>query len=168
MPDEQEPQAVVSTAAGAVLHPAALTEREREAQTPERILVVPMLTTEDGPRFVLVRWPDWPHPALLSLAPPTGEDTLEAAAADLVRARLHLDASGTPRLSAQRIPVRMGSPRLGLETTGHLRAMLQPVTGDPEPDALLEGYEVLSLDEALSALPTEVERMALRAAAALA
>jgi len=152
-------------ATGAVLHDAALSEREVEASAPERAVVVPVLETVDGPRFVLAMWPDWPHPTMLSLAPPVGDDTLEAAAADLVRARLHLDATGPARMSESRIPVRMASPRVGAQTTGWLRSVLQPVSGEPEVDLLLAGFEVYSLDEALAALSTEVERMALQAAA---
>ncbi len=150
-----------------MLHPAALSEREVEASAPERIVVAPLLQTEGGPRFVLAMWPDWPHPTMLSLAPPVASDTLEAAAADLVRARLHLDATEPARMSESRIPVRMSSPRVGAQTTGWLRSVLQPVSGEPEADLLLGGFGMYSLDEAVAALSTEVERMALRAAAAL-
>ncbi len=41
------------------------------------------------------------------------------------------------------------------------------VTGDQTPDGLIESVDALSLDEALAALPTDVEREALRAGAAL-
>lgn len=158
---------VVMTAAGANLHPAERTPHEVATGEPERLLVVPALQVEGETRYVLVRWPDWPYPALLSLAPPVGLDTLERAAADLVQARLGLEAAGEARLAELRVPVRMGAPRMGLQTTGSLRGVLQPVAGEPHTDVLLEGFDVLTLAEAEAALTTEVERMVLRAAAAL-
>ncbi len=134
---------------------------------PERLLLVPMLTSADGePRVVLVRWADWPYPALLSLAPPGPSDRLEDAVADLLSARLQLEVTAPPRLTEQRVPVRMGAPRFGFSGTGWLRAVVVPVRGEPQPDALLAGVDVLTLDEALAALTTEVERMLLRSAAA--
>ena len=153
------------TAAQVVLHDAALTPPEIAAADPERLLLVPVIEVAGEARYVLVRWPDWPYPALLSFAPPVGSDTLEAAAADLARARLGLAATGPARLAELRVPVRMGSPRLGLQTTGWVRGVLQPVEGEPAPDVLIEGCEVLSFAEAESALTTEVERMVFRAAA---
>ena len=164
---ESTEPALTMTAAQVVLHDAALTAPEIAAADPERLLLVPVLEVAGEARYVLVRWPDWPHPALLSFAPPVANDTLEAAAADLARARLGLTASGPARLAELRVPVRMGSPRLGLETTGWIRGVLQPVEGEPAPDVLLDGCVVLSLSEAEAALTTEVERMVLRAAAAL-
>jgi hypothetical protein len=148
-------------------HEPALTAQEIAAATPERLLVVPVLRVDGESRFVLARWPDWPHPTLLSLAPPAAHDTLDETVASVVWARLGLTAEGPARMAAPRIPVRMGSPRLGLNTTGWLRGVLQPVSGEPEVDVLLEGFEVLPLHEALAALPTEVERTVLSAAAAL-
>lgn len=139
---------------------------------PERLLLVPVLhAVEEGvdggaPRFVLVRWADWPQPALLSLAPPGPSDRLEDAVTDMLSARLQLEVTGPPRLAELRVPVRMGAPRFGFTGTGWLRAVAVPVRGEPQPDALLAGVDVLSLDEALAALSTEVERMLLRAAAA--
>ena len=159
--------ALTMTAAQVVLHDAALTAPEIAAADPERLLLVPVIRTAGETRYVLVRWPDWPHPALLSFAPPVGTDTLEAAAADLARARLGLVATAPARLTSERVPVRMGSPRLGLQTTGWLRGVLQPVEGEPTPDVLVDGCEVLSISEAEAVLTTEVERMVLRAAAAL-
>jgi hypothetical protein len=136
---------------------------------PERLLLVPVLAGEDGgqagPRYVLVRWADWPYPALLSLAPPGPFDRLEDAVTDMLRARLQLEVTGPPRLTDRRVPVRMGAPRFGFTGTGWLRAVVVPVRGEPQPDALLAGVDVLPLDEALAALTTEVERMILRDAA---
>jgi nucleotide-binding universal stress UspA family protein len=142
--------ALTMTAAQVVLHDAALTTPEIAAADPERLLLVPVIRTAGETRYVLVRWPDWPHPALLSFAPPVGTDTLEAAAADLARARLGLVATAPAR-----------------QTTGWLRGVLQPVEGEPTPDVLVDGCEVLSISEAEAVLTTEVERMVLRAAAAL-
>lgn len=159
--------ALTMTAAQVVLHDAALTPPEIAAADPERLLLVPVLRVDGEARVVLVRWPDWPYPALLSFAPPVGEDTLEAAAAALARARLGLAAAGPARLAELRVPVRMGAPRLGLQTTGWLRGVLQPVSGEPAPDVLVDGCELLSFAEAEAALTTEVERLVLRAAAAL-
>ena len=159
--------ALTMTASQVVLHDAALTAPEIAAADPERLLLVPVLRVAGEARYVLVRWPDWPHPALLSFAPPVANDTLEASAADLTRARLGLIATGPARMAELRVPVRMGSPRLGLQTTGWLRGVLQPVEGEPTTDVLVDGCVVLSLAEADAALTTEVERMVLRAAAAL-
>lgn len=145
--------------------PAVVTPTLTPMPTPERLLIAPVLTGPDGePRFVLVRWADWPTPALLSLAPPGPSDSLEDAVRDLLSARLQLTLTGTPRMAEVRVPVRMGSPRFGFTGTGWLRAVVAPVAGEPVPDALLAGADVLTLDEALAALSTEVERTLLRAA----
>ena len=160
--------ALTMTAAQVVLHDAALTAPEIAAAEPERLLLVPVLHVDSEAHVVLVRWPDWPYPALLSFSPPVGSDTLEAAAADLARARLGLAATGPARLAELRVPVRMGAPRLGLQTTGWLRGVLQPVEGEPTPDVLVDGCEVLSFADAEAALTTEVERIVLRAAISVA
>ena len=170
-PAAEQPEAAsmrYSSPPGALLHDAT-------PAAPERFLIVPVLAAEpiagagaDAPRFLLVRWADWPQPAMLSLAPPAAHDTLDAAVADLLLARLQLTSTGPARVSEHRIPVRMGAARFGFTGTGWLRAVLAPVTGEPKPDALLSGADVLTLDEALAALSTEVERMLLRDAAELA
>jgi hypothetical protein len=49
--------------------------------------------------------------------------------------------------------------------TGWLRGIAVPVQGEPQPDSLLEGCEVLTLEAAIASLPTEVERILLRDAA---
>ena len=142
---------------------------DTEAADPERLSLVPVLLDATGtePRFVFVRWPDWPPPAMLSMAPPGPHDTLAEAAASLLDGRLRLTVAGEPRMAARRIPVRMPAPRMGLNGTGWLRAVLVPVSGTPEPDSLLDGFVLLTLDEALDALSTEVERMLLQDAADL-
>ncbi|MGE0135931.1 MAG: hypothetical protein AB7L91_14205 [Dehalococcoidia bacterium] len=135
----------------------------------ERLLVVARLAPRAGetPRFLFVRWPDWPHPALLAIDPPGPTDTLEDAAGALLEARLSVAVTGAVRLSSTRVPVRMPLRRYGTTGTGWLRAALVDVEGEPEPDALLDGFEALTLEEALAALPTDVERAVLREAAAL-
>jgi hypothetical protein len=139
-----------------------------ESMAPERLLVVPVLEQADGRHYLLVKWPDWQHAAMLSLAPPASHDSLDDAVRDLLDSRLHLVASGPAQASERRVPVRMPAPRVGLVAgTGWLRAVTVPVQGEPQPDSLLEGCEVLTLEAALAALPTEVERMLLRDAATL-
>lgn len=142
---------------------------EPQRPAPERLLIVSRQAGRDGeePRYLLVRWPDWPHPALLSIAPPEANDTLEDAVASLLGARLHVAAHGPVRLGSKRLPVRMPQPRYGAMTTGWLRPAAVEVTGDPEADALLDGYEALTLEEALAALTTDVERAVFREGAAL-
>lgn len=119
------------------------------------------------PRYLLVRWLDWPHPALLSMAPPARHDTLEDAVASLLDARLKVSTRGAVHLGATRVPVRMPQPRFGLVSTGWLRPAAVEVSGEPETDALLEGFEALTLEEALAALTTDVERTVFREGAAL-
>jgi hypothetical protein len=137
---------------------------------PERLLVVARhehLGEAGGECYLLLRWPDWPPPALLSLAAPAAHDDLDRAVADALEARLGVSCLGTPIKGGERIPVRMRHPRLGEESVGWLRPVAVRVTGEPRADALLEGYAALSLAEALDALPTEVERRVLREGARL-
>jgi hypothetical protein len=137
-----------------------------EAAAPERLLVVPVLVQGGEPHYVLVRWPDWPHPAMLSLAAPASSVGIEEAVSDLLDSRLHLATSGPVTRSETRVPVRMPAPRVGLSAaTGWLRAVIVPVQGEPQPDALLDGCVVLTLEAAIASLPTEVERILLRDAA---
>ena len=133
----------------------------------ERLLIAARLDTAEGARYLLVRWPDWPYPALLSVAAPRDRDALATAVQDLLHGRLRVDCDGAPRTADQRLPVRMTHPRFGGEGLGWLRPLAVRVHGEPEPDALLAGVEALSLEEALEALPTELERTLLREAAAL-
>ena len=134
------------------------------AGEPERLLIAARLETAEGPRYLFARWPDWPHPALLSLAAPP-DDGFAEGVRSLLHARLGVRCDDAPRASPLRVPVRMS--RLGGVGVGWLRPVAVRVSGEPAPDALLEGVETLSLDEALAALPTEVERTVLREAAAL-
>ena len=131
---------------------------------PERLLVAARLAATDGEdaRYVFVRWEDWPHPAMLSLAPPGDNEQLSEAVARVL-ARLNLRCA-EPRVASKRVPVRMAHPRFGGDGLGWLRPLAVTVEGEPEPDALLAGVELLSYDRALEELPTEVERTVLRAA----
>jgi hypothetical protein len=135
---------------------------------PERLLVAARLAAAgegEEARYVFVRWEDWPHPAMLSLAPPGANEQLSEAVARVL-ARLNLRCA-EPRVASERVPVRMAHPRFGGEGLGWLRPLAVTVEGEPEPDALLAGVELLSYDRALEELPTEVERTVLRAAAKL-
>ena len=136
-------------------------------ERPERLLVAARLDDAEGARYLLVRWPDWPYPALLSLAAPGAHDSLEDAVTTLLLARLRVRCQGPPRQSAVRVPVRLAHPRFGGQGLGWLRAVAVSVVGEPEPDALLEDVQALSLPEALEALPTDIERTVLREAASL-
>jgi hypothetical protein len=134
---------------------------------PERLLVAARLAASEGEqaRYVFVRWEDWPYPAMLSLAPPGSNETLSEAVASLLR-RLNL-RTAEPRVAEERVPVRMAHPRFGGEGLGWLRPLAVTVEGEPEPDAMLAGVEMLPYEQALEALPTDVERTVLRAAATL-
>lgn len=140
---------------------------DSDNERPERLLVVPQLNEGEETRYLLVRWPDWPHPALLSIAAPTSRDIIDEAVSDLIRARLRVDCNGTPRASSMRIPVRMAHPRFGGDGLGWLRPVAVRISDAPEPDALLEGVHELELKEALDLLPTEVERTVLKEASRL-
>lgn len=140
------------------------------AREPERLLIVAREAVHDGqgPRFLLVRWADWPQPALLSMATPGPYDDLDDAVATLLDARLRLSVRGPARLGAHRVPVRMARHQYGSSgTTGWLRPVAVEVSGEPEVDALLGGCDACTLDEALAALSTDVERVVLREGAAL-
>lgn len=150
---------------------------------PERLLIVAR-RVEDG-RFLFARWPDWPHPAMLSTLstlstrPPRGDeasaaesdaetDAAIAATVDsLLHGRLGVHVVGPVRSGARRLPVRMLHPAGGGPGLGWLRPVAAEVAGAPAPDALLAAVAALTFDAALAALPTAVEREAFRAGAAL-
>lgn len=135
---------------------------------PERVIVVPRLDRSgEEPRYLLVRWPDWPPPALLSLDAPTDPSALEAAIADTLGHRIGVRVAGPIVLTSERQPARMSKKARGGEGLGWLRAALVPVEGEPQPDPLLEAVLALTLDEALEALTSDVERLLLSRAAAL-
>ena len=136
-------------------------------ERPERLLIAARLERADGPCYLFARWPDWPHPAMLSLAAPPRWDNVRDAVADLLAARLSVTCVEEPRRASTRVPVRMAHPYMGGDGVGWLRPVAVTVEGDPAPDALLERVESLTLEQALEQLPTEVERIVLRQAAAL-
>lgn len=158
--------------------PTASPELTGLAARPERLLVVAREAGGEA-RYCFARWPDWPHPAMLSLAAIGGDrrlDALEGALDDLLGARMGLACDAPPRLAAERTPARMAHPRFGGDGLGWLRAVAVvvrplPATGAapaaPRADALLEAVERLSLERALEALPTDVERLVFRAGVAL-
>jgi hypothetical protein len=134
---------------------------------PERLTIVPRLERPGlEPRYLLVRWPDWPPPAMLSIARPA-EGDVRAAVDSTLQARMSVTCLEEPRVAADRVPVRMRRPMTGSEGAGWLRAAAVRVEGEPEPDALIDAVVELTLDEALAQLETEVERRLLRSAAAL-
>lgn len=174
-PDEPEQLPVLSSgaptiaSAATVLAVSSVVAADHRAEAPERMLLVPVLDAGSAePRFILVRWADWPQPAMLSMPPPAAHDSLDEAVAALLLGRLRLVRTGPAHASTHRIPVRMGAPRLGFNGTGWLRAVVVPVAGEVECDSLLEGAEAFTLEAGVEALSTEVERMLLRDAAALA
>jgi hypothetical protein len=61
----------------------------------------------------------------------------------------------------------MPQPRFGLVGTGWLRPVAIQVSGEPETDAMLEGFEALTAAEATAALQTDLERAVFREGAAL-
>ncbi len=158
----------------------ASTPAAEPAARPERLLVVAREADgeADTARYCFARWPDWPHPAMLSLAASGDEqlEALEGALNDLLGARMGLVCSSRPRLAAERTPARMAHHRFGGEGLGWLRAAAVsvrplPEAGEaaaaPRADALLEAVQRLSLEQALEALPTDVERRVFRSGVAL-
>ena len=129
---------------------------------PERLIVVARLERpqEPGvaPRYLLVRWRDWPPPALLSVEAPTTPEACAAAIEETLAYRLGVRSIERPLLAETRTPARMRRGLRGGEGVGWLRAAAVRVEGDPQPDALLEAVLALPLAEALSALESDVER----------
>lgn len=130
----------------------------------ERLIVVAR-RVEDG-CYLFARWADWPYPAMLSTLPPGDHETLSAAIDALLHGRMRVHVASEPRLATDRVPVRMPRPRGGGPALGWLHPVAAEVAGEPLADGLIAGVEALSLDDALRALPTDVERAVLRAAAA--
>ena len=140
---------------------------EQAPADPERLTIVPRLERPgEEARYLLVRWPDWPPPAMLSIVAVAGDDTV-AAVESALRARMNVSCIEAPRIAAERFAVRMRHPRTGGEGPGWLRAAGVRVAGVPEPDALLDAVVELTFDDALGQLETDVERLLLRSAAAL-
>ena len=134
----------------------------------ERLLIAARLEQPGSePRYLLARWPDWPHPSLLSVAAPRALDTLEALVADTLRARFSLECVGPPVAALERHPARLSHPRFGGGGLGWVRAVAVRVEGDPAADALLAAVDAFALEDALATLPTDLERAVLREAAGL-
>ena len=128
---------------------------------PERLILVARLEgwqLDDSPRYLLVRWRDWPPPALLSVEAPATPEASAAAIEETLVYRLGVRSLERPQLSDTRTPARMRRGLRGGEGLGWLRAAAVRVEGDPQPDALLEAVLALPLEEALSALESDVER----------
>ncbi|MDA0366357.1 MAG: hypothetical protein O2843_10945, partial [Chloroflexi bacterium] len=66
-----------------------------------------------------------------------------------------------------RVPARMPHPHTGVGGVGWLRAVAVTVSGELAPDALLDGYALLTAEEARAALPSDVERLVFAAGLAL-
>ena len=130
---------------------------------PERLIIVAR-RVEDG-RFLFARWGDWPHPTMLSTLVPSEDEGLAGGIESLLYARMHVRVTGTPRPAAERVTVRMPHPRGGGPMLGWLRPVAVEVSGDPTADAMLEGVDALTRQEALAGLATDVERAAFRAGA---
>lgn len=136
---------------------------------PERYLVVARYLDSDAasgaadgvaePRYLFARWADWPFPAMLALAPPALDETLADALARVLWARFAARTVDTPRAGAERTPARMPHPHTGVDGMGWLRAVAVTVEGELAPDALLDGFALLTAQEARGALPSDVERL---------
>ncbi|MEI7926730.1 MAG: hypothetical protein WCI61_11175 [Chloroflexota bacterium] len=133
------------------------------AADPERFILVAR-RVEDG-RFLFAQWGDWPHPTMISTLPPSEHEGFVEGIESLLRGRMHVRVVGTPQLATERVAVRMAHPRGGGPMLGWLQPVAVEVSGEPAPDALIEGVAALSLDEALDTLATDVERAAFRAGA---
>ena len=132
---------------------------------PERLILVARLERpeqpDEAPRYLLVRWRDWPPPALLSVEAPATPEACAAAIAETLAYRLGVRSLGPPLLAETRVPARMRRGLRGGEGLGWLRAAAVRVEGEPQPDALLESVLALSVEEALAALESDVERQLL-------
>jgi hypothetical protein len=131
---------------------------------PERFILVAR-RVEDG-HFLFAQWGDWPHPTMISTLPPSEHEGFANGIESLLHGRMRVRVVGTPQLASERIPVRMAHPRGGGPMLGWLQPVAVEVSGEPAPDALIEGVATLTLDEALDTLATDVERAAFRAGAA--
>ncbi len=121
---------------------------------------------EDG-RYLFVRWPDWPYPAMLALDPPHPEEGFTAGVALLLSSRFSVQVQGEPLLAEERRPVRMRHPYAGGDTIGWLHPVAVEVAGDPVPDPLAGEVLTLTREEAIDQLPTDLERIMFTTAAAL-
>jgi hypothetical protein len=150
---------------GVEANPDTLVRRSVQPDAdPERILLV-VRRVEDG-AILLARWSDAPQPMLLSLDAPHPDEGFAEGITRLLQTRFSVTAR-TPRLHAERLPVRMRHPAKGGDTTGFLRVAAVEVSGEPAPDGALAGIEALPANEATRALSTDLERRALALGLAL-
>ena len=131
---------------------------------PARLILVAR-RVEDG-RYLFARWADWPHPTMISTLTPTEDEGFADGVESLLHARMRVRVVGTPRLATDRVAVRMPHPRGGGPMLGWLQPVAVEVSGDPTSDALIEGVDALTFDDALDGLATDVDRAAFRAGAA--
>ena len=131
---------------------------------PERLILV--LRRVEDRLFLFARWADWPHPTMLSTLHPSELEGFVPGIDSLLHGRMRVHVEGAPQLASERVAVRIPHPRGGGPMLGWLQPVAVDVIGEPSPDALLEGVEGLTYDQALASLVTEVERTAFRLGAA--
>lgn len=126
---------------------------------PERFIIAARLEAAgERHKYLLVRWRDWPPPALLSVEVPPTPGVSAAVVEETIAYRLGVRCLEGALLGEARTPARMRQGNRGGEGMGWLRAAAVRVEGEPAPDALLEEVLALSFDDALSALTSDVER----------
>ena len=132
----------------------------------ERLLIVARRVEDD--RYLFAVWADWPHPVLVSTpAAAEGFEGFEAGIETVLRGRLGVHAAGAARPAPRRLPVRVAHPAGGGATLGWLRPVAVAVAGEPRASGPVAAVASLTLEEALAALTTDIERAALRLGAAL-
>ncbi|MSP21422.1 MAG: hypothetical protein EXR66_00085 [Dehalococcoidia bacterium] len=135
---------------------------------PERFIIAARLEAGGEPsKYLLVRWRDWPPPALLSVEAPAHSEAAAAAVEETIAYRLGVRCIAGALLGETRTPARMRQGARGGDGMGWLRAAAVRVEGEPVPDALLEEVLALTIDEALAALTSDVERQVFLEAAGL-
>ena len=145
---------------------AALDDvRIHEVDPPERWMLVPLLVavppSAGDERYLLVRFAGVDHPSLLPMGGPAIGETLVEAVSSALQSRVGLRPVSDPRVSVGRVPVRLPQPNQGTSGPGWLRAVVVRVEGEPSPDLLVDEVLALPFDEAVRALPTDVERQVL-------
>lgn len=126
---------------------------------PERLIIAARLEAGVEPgRYLLVRWRDWPPPALLSVEAGETPEACQAAIEETLAYRLGVRCLERPLVGEALTPARMRLGSRGGEGLGWLRAAAVRIEGDPRPDALLEEVLLLPAGEALAALQSDVER----------